>query len=187
MGRDSTRRRITTDTIQRFNRALSLQCATPARHRGSPATRRPKEASMRLLKALLIAVPLSLASATPAFAAEAVKTVYHLNDGRPQAQRALGNIRNHLDADPSARITVVTHGAGVDFLLDGAETADGTPFAGTVDELAQRGVKFMVCNNTLTQRKIARERLSSRAQVVPSGVAEVARLQAQEGYTYLRP
>jgi hypothetical protein len=143
---------------------------------------------MRLLKALLIAVALTFAAAAPAVAADAVvKTVYHLNDGRPQAQRALNNIRNHLDVDPTAKITVVTHGAGIDFLLTGAEAADGTAFSGPVDELAKRGVKFVVCNNTLVQRNIAKDKLLSRAVIVPSGVAEVARLQALEGYTYLRP
>jgi intracellular sulfur oxidation DsrE/DsrF family protein len=143
---------------------------------------------MRLLKALLIALALTFAAAVPAAAADAVvKTVYHLNDGRPQAQRALNNIRNHLDVDPTARIVVVTHGAGIDFLIEGAEAADGTAFSGPVDELAQRGVKFVVCNNTLVQRHIAKEKILKRAVIVPSGVAEVARLQTQEGFGYLRP
>ena len=41
-----------------------------------------------------------------------VKVVYHLSEGIPQASRALGNIRNHLAADPTAKIVVVSHGAG---------------------------------------------------------------------------
>ena len=49
-----------------------------------------------------------------------VKVVYHLSEGIPQASRAIGNIRNHLNADPSVKIVVVTHGLGIDFLLDGA-------------------------------------------------------------------
>jgi intracellular sulfur oxidation DsrE/DsrF family protein len=141
---------------------------------------------MRLLKALLITAALTFAAAAPA-ADAVVKTVYHLNDGRPQAQRALNNIRNQLDVDPTAKIIVVTHGAGIDFLLEGAEAADGTTFAGPVEELAQRGVKFEVCNNTLVQRHIGKEKIIKRAVIVPSGVAEVARLQSQEGYGYLRP
>ena len=42
-----------------------------------------------------------------------VKVVYHLSEGIPQASRAIGNIRNHLAADPSAKIVVVAHGAGI--------------------------------------------------------------------------
>ncbi|MCW5667483.1 MAG: DsrE family protein [Piscinibacter sp.] len=141
---------------------------------------------MTLPKPLLLAVLLS-AAALPALAGDVVKAIYHLNDGRPQAQRALVNIRNHLEADPLAEIAVVANGTGVDFLLEGAETADGSPFAPSVDELGRRGVRFLVCTNTLTLRKIAREKLSPRATLVPSGVAEAARLQAQEGFVYLRP
>jgi intracellular sulfur oxidation DsrE/DsrF family protein len=54
-----------------------------------------------------------------------VKVVYHINEGVAQAYRAMGNIRNHLAADPTAKITVVTHGPGIDFLLDGATNAIG--------------------------------------------------------------
>lgn len=116
-----------------------------------------------------------------------VKVVYHLSEGVPQASRAIGNIRNHLAADPSTKIVVVTHGAGIDFLLDGAATPANQPFAGAIGELANRGVEFRVCNNTLTSRSIAREKVVMEASIVPSGVAEVARLQAKEGFVYLRP
>lgn len=148
----------------------------------------PRRLAMhRLLLATGLALAGSLA-ALPARAADAaIKVVYHLSDGIPQAARALGNIRNHLDDDPSARIVVVAHGAGIDFLLDGAEAAPGKPFAGNVGELAGRGVEFRVCNNTLVARKISPDRLMMEAKVVPSGVAEVARLQAREGFVYLHP
>ena len=49
-----------------------------------------------------------------------VKVVYHLSEGNAQATNAIRNIRNHLTADPSAKIVVVTHAGGVQFLLDGA-------------------------------------------------------------------
>ena len=53
-------------------------------------------------------------------AAEPVKVVYHLNQGIDQAVAGMRNIRNHLDADPTAKIVVVTHASGIDFLLEGA-------------------------------------------------------------------
>ena len=116
-----------------------------------------------------------------------VKVVYHLSEGIPQASRAIGNIRNHLNADPSVKIVVVTHGLGIDFLLDGATNQMDQPFAGSIGELAGRGVEFRVCNNTLTTRKLSKDRVVMEASVVPSGVAEVARLQAKEGFVYLHP
>jgi intracellular sulfur oxidation DsrE/DsrF family protein len=116
-----------------------------------------------------------------------IKVVYHLNEGIAQASRAMGNIRNHLAADPNAQITVVSHGPGIDFLLDGATNAAGQSFAGTIGDLASKGVQFKVCNNTLETRKIAKDRVVMEATVVPSGVAEVAVLQAKSGFVYLRP
>ena len=123
-----------------------------------------------------------------AFAAAAqVKVVYHLSEGVAQAARTMGNIRNHLAADPTVKIVVVTHGPGIDFLLDGALTPTNQPFSGDVGDLASRGVEFRVCNNTLTARKISRDKVVMEATIVPSGVAEVANLQAKQGVVYLRP
>jgi intracellular sulfur oxidation DsrE/DsrF family protein len=116
-----------------------------------------------------------------------IKVVYHLVDGVAQSTRAIGNIRNHLAADPSAKIVVVAHGQGIDFLLDGANNAAGQPFAGSVSDLTAKGVEFRVCNNTLVTRQISADKVLLEAKIVPSGVAEVARLQAQEGFVYLRP
>lgn len=116
-----------------------------------------------------------------------IKVVYHLSEGLPQASRAMGNIRNHLAADPTAKIVVVSHGLGIDFLLDGATNPSNQPFAGGVSDLVNNGVEFRVCNNTLVSRNISPDKLLLEAKIVPSGVAEVAKLQAQEKFAYLRP
>ena len=136
-----------------------------------------------LLRAALISASLIFCNLTFA----QVKVVYHINEGVAQAYRAMGNIRNHLAADPTAKITVVTHGPGIDFLLEGATNAIGESFAGSIGDLASKGVKFNVCNNTLDTRKIPKEKVVMEASVVPSGVAEVALLQAQSGFVYIRP
>lgn len=115
------------------------------------------------------------------------KVVYHVNEGVDKAVPALRNVSNHLSADPSAKIVVVTHGPGIDFLLDGAKDKNGNPFDATVDTLQAKGVEFRVCNNTLVSRKIDKSKVIHQAKIVPSGVAEVARLQSQEGYAYVKP
>ena len=137
-------------------------------------------------KRWLVAATLA-AGAAAAQAQDGVKVVYHLMEGLPQATRAIGNIRNHLAAEPGTRIVVVTHGPGIDFLLDGAADAQGRPYSGSVADLAGKGVQFEVCNNTLTVRNIAKDKVAMEARIVPSGVAEVAKLQAREGFVYLRP
>ncbi len=118
---------------------------------------------------------------------EPVKVVYHVSDGVDQATAALRNIRNHLFADPSVKISVVTHANGIDFLLDGAKDKNGNLFEPNVQELVKMGVDFRVCKITLERRMIDPKRVIEEAKLVPSGVAEVARLQAKEGYVYLRP
>lgn len=142
-------------------------------------------AALSAPSALLLPHVAHAADATEA--REPVKVVYHLNEGVQQASRAIGNIRNHLRADPSAKIVVVAHGQGIDFLLEGAENMVGTPFQPSIEELKAQGVEFRVCNNTLVSRKIDPADVIPEASIVPSGVAEVANLQAHEGYAYLKP
>ncbi|MDO9198879.1 DsrE family protein [Rhodoferax sp.] len=130
---------------------------------------------------LLLAVWVSFASA------QDVKAVYHLTTGIDTAAAVLNNIKNHLDADPKAKIVVVTNGAGIDFLLQDAKDSRGREFSSPVSTLADRGVEFRVCNNTLTDRNISPDKLLMETKIVPSGVAEAARLQAREGFVYIKP
>ena len=130
---------------------------------------------------------LSFALCTAMAAAQDVKVVYHVNTGVETAAAILNNITNELKASPTDKIVVVTHGPGIDFLLSNAKDSKGREFSGQVSALAGRGVEFRVCNNTLEQRKIEASTLLMETSVVPSGVAEVARLQAKEGFVYLKP
>jgi hypothetical protein len=140
---------------------------------------------MKLFRVIAAMLFLSFAVSAGA-AGKPEKVVYHISDAS-NAMQALGNIRNHLNASPNASIVVVTHGAGIDFLLEDAKDKNGNPYDAVVQELANRKVQFRICNNTLEGRKIDRKRVLPEATVVPSGVAEVARLQAQEGYAYIKP
>jgi len=115
------------------------------------------------------------------------KVVYHVNDSGVQAANALRNIGNHLEVNPQARIVVVTHAQGVDFLFDGAKDRNGNPYNIVVEDLKSRGVKFEVCEITLRNRKLVKDRFIPEVTYVPSGVAEITRLQQREGYAYLRP
>ncbi len=137
----------------------------------------------KFLKGLIATVAfLGLSTATLA----ETKVVYHINDSAV-AGLAMNNIKNNLAADPTAKIVVVTHGKGIDFLLDGAADAKGNPYNINVEALEAKGVDFRVCNNTLVSRKIDPKTVLPGAHIVPSGVAELAKLQAKEGYVYIKP
>jgi intracellular sulfur oxidation DsrE/DsrF family protein len=120
-------------------------------------------------------------------AAPPVRIVYHFSEGTAQASRGLEYIRNHLEVDPNAQIVVVAHALGVDFLMKGAKTDKGNAFADAIEDLDLAGVKFRVCEITLRERGLRREQFLPVVQFVPSGVAEIARLQSREGYAYLKP
>ena len=141
---------------------------------------------MNPMRSLVLAACMAVIS-TVSVAAEPIKVVYHLTEGFQEARRALGNIRNHLNADSEAKIVVVANGAGIDFLLQDAQSPDGRGFAGPIGELANRGVEFRVCENTLKGRDMGPDQVVMEASIVPSGVAEAARLQAREGYAYIKP
>jgi hypothetical protein len=138
-----------------------------------------------LFTVLALLVAFSASAASPA--AGPIKTVYHLSEGLEQATVALRYIRNHLSADPKAKIVVVAHASGVDFLLEGAEDKNKNPYNVAVEDLSMQGVEFRVCELTLQSRGIDKAKLLPEVKVVPSGVVEIARLQAREGYAYIRP
>lgn len=148
----------------------------------------------RLMLALLCgALLLPAANAAPAKAMKPVakapapqeKVLYHINDSAV-ARVALRNIENHLSASPDARIVVVTHGKGIDFLLNDAKDDKGA-YAPQVAGLKEKGVEFDVCRNTLKGRNLDENAVIMEARVVPSGVAEIGKLQAKEGFVYLKP
>lgn len=120
-------------------------------------------------------------------AGEPVKVIYHINQGNEQATDGLRNAGNHLAADPSAKIVFVTHAAGIRFLLDGAKDKYGNSYDALVQDLMGKGVEFRLCNFTLLRGNIDRNKVIQGVKIVPSGVAEVSRLQRQEGYAYLKP
>ncbi len=133
----------------------------------------------KFLAALVLAV-----SSLAAWAQDTV--VYHIDDSATQAVKGLRNVRNHLDTDPTAKITVVTHANGVDFLMEGAKDNQGGAMAGPVAALVARGVKFEVCEITLKNRGLKKEQFIQEADFTPSGVVRIAKLQKQ-GAAYIKP
>jgi intracellular sulfur oxidation DsrE/DsrF family protein len=142
--------------------------------------------SKTIVSNTLAATVLSLAGLWSPTALAQDRVAYHIDDAATQGLKGLRNIRNHLDTDPSARITVVTHANGVDFLLDGAKDANGGAFAGPVAALVARGVKFEVCEITLRNRNLKKEQFIQEAEFTPSGVVRLTKLQVA-GHAYIKP
>ena len=117
------------------------------------------------------------------------KVIYHVNYF--DVKRSIGamrNAQNHINAlgQGNHEIRFVLHGNGVELLRKVAQESPDA--ANRIDSLRSQGVNFNICANTLKGRKIALEDLhfAEQADIVPSGVAEIGKLQ-QEGFVYLRP
>lgn len=120
-------------------------------------------------------------------AEDPIKVVYHVMDTEAQGMLAMGNIRNHLRADPSAKITLVALFKGINLLMEGTTDKNGNPYALAVQELSGKGVQFEICKKSMDFFKVNPGQVLPKVKVIPSGVAEIARLQAQEHYVYIKP
>lgn len=166
---------------------LQARFAPPVRRPG-PGWREALALAVPGLAALALSVWLAFsAPGAPPAAAEAatLRVVYHISS-TATARASLRNLTNHLNASPEAKIVVVAHNDGVDFLLRGARDESGRAFEPDVSRFLERGVEFRVCYNTLERRQIGPDKVIPAATLVPSGIAEISRLQSKEGYTYLR-
>ncbi len=128
------------------------------------------------------------------------KVVYHINYDDPKTQAgALRNIQNHINAvgEEDLDLKVVMHGKGLSLLLTPDQLENTKLKLGNATDAMQtkitglknQGVGFEVCANTLKGKKINYEDDLfdvDEADIVPSGVAEVAKLQAM-GYSYIKP
>lgn len=123
---------------------------------------------------------------TPAFAQD--KVLYHIDNAAEQGMKALRNVRNQIDAEPTTKIIVVTHGDGVDLLLDGAKDPKSQASYGPlIADLKSRGVHFEVCMVTMKRRNLTKSQFVLEADFVPSGVVRITQLQNREHFAYIKP
>jgi uncharacterized protein len=110
--------------------------------------------------------------------------VFHLDEpskGRTdQVLRNIENLLNDLGKD-DVEVELVANGAGVKALVDGPES-----HAVQVQKLVDLGVNFVACSHSLSMLDINREALLKSVEVVPAGVSELVKKQAQ-GWAYIRP
>lgn len=153
---------------------------------------------MRFLKiafASLVAFVLLASTVTSSANAEErygkQKVVYHINypgdEGDKAYLGALKNIQNHINAVGAKNLDlkVVIHGNGIALLQSAKSTG---PVQTAVSNLKSQNVNFDVCANTLASKNISQDSLFEvfDEDIVPSGVAELARLQGM-GYAYIKP
>jgi len=117
------------------------------------------------------------------------KAVYHLNSKDIDTQKdVLRNSQNHINAigKDKLELRIVMHAGGLNLLKTAMTDVD---VKSQVDNLKLQGVRFIVCKVTLDRNKIDYKTDLydvSEKDIVPSGVAEIASLQAK-GFGYVKP
>ena len=108
------------------------------------------------------------------------KVIFQLSDNDTFVQKSLiRQLSNLLEAMKDISVEVVTHGYGIDFLLE------DSPFRNNIDALQCKGVDFLACENTLRQENLDRSALLKSTSIVPAGIAHIVQRQS-EGWSYIK-
>ena len=111
--------------------------------------------------------------------------VFHVDwEKEENLTMALNNIKNLLKEIPAekASICLVANGAAAKMLR--REIA--IQHAPDIQSLSKKGVRFLVCRNSLIHFGIPPEDLLEPCEVIPAGIVELIRLQSN-GYAYIKP
>jgi intracellular sulfur oxidation DsrE/DsrF family protein len=140
-----------------------------------------KKSHMKNILLLFFALALPLFATAQSVDKKKHKVVFQLTSSDTLVHKALiKQIRNVQAAAPNTKIEVVCHNNGITFL----QTAVSKQTAG-VQELKKNGVDFVACENTMRERKIAREELAAECRTVPAGLVEIIDKQ-EKGWAYVK-
>jgi uncharacterized protein len=109
------------------------------------------------------------------------KIIFQLTDGDAGVhQKFIRQLHNILSAAPKAKIEVVTHGMGIDLLKLEQNTFEEELF-----DLSNKGIVFVICENTLKQRGMNKTQFLPLSGFVPSAILELVQKQEQ-GWIYIK-
>ena len=89
-------------------------------------------------------------------------------------------LNNILTVAPDTKLEVVCHGPVINILM-----IDKTTAHDKIQQMKNKGVIFMACENTLKEKNIAKEKIISKAGFVPSAWVEILTKQ-EEGWSYIK-
>lgn len=110
------------------------------------------------------------------------RIIMQLSSNDTLVWKGLMNNLKHLKTGwgDSVVIEVVAHGPGLDFLTKGKTTQQEK-----ITHFKKMGIEFIACENTMAERKIARETIITEAGFVKMGIGEIVRKQEQ-GWSYIK-
>lgn len=138
---------------------------------------------MKKTQILLFVIALFFANNTNAQNVEKIhQVVIQLNSADTAVwSSTIGNIKNLQKIWPGAvKIEVVVHGKALNFLV-----ATKTHLLDEINSVANKGVIFSACENTMNKHAITKDMLIPVASTVPSGVGELV-IKQENGWSYLK-
>ena len=92
----------------------------------------------------------------------------------------LRQINNVLKDAPGTKIELVCHGGAIFMLVK-----EKTSFSAELGKLADKGVQFAACANSMRKNNLDKTQLIPAAAVVPNGVIEVVSKE-EDGWGYIK-
>lgn len=110
-----------------------------------------------------------------------LKIVFQLTSSDTLVHKAIiRQLNNILKEDSSIKLAVICHGPGIEMLLK-----TKTKVNLSVQELSQKGVEFVACENTMLEKKISQNELISGISYVKAGIIEIAKRQ-KDDWSYIK-
>lgn len=112
-----------------------------------------------------------------------MSTVFHFSSDASVQKHAIANVSNLLadDTIDLGTVALVANGAGIKLL----STADSKS-PDEVGGLVERGVEIKACQNSMDAFDLTKSDLIDGVEPVPSGVGELTKLQAKDGFAYIK-
>ena len=140
---------------------------------------------MTRLRMLALLACLTLSPAIHSADAEAPGVVFHL-DSDTSMNRMLTQVARHHSFNPDVETHVILIGNGVKPALEGAKDVNGGQYSAQMEQLMASGIRIFACEATLNYYNLTEDNLAFGVETVPSGVAALGKLQAREGWGYIK-
>lgn len=109
------------------------------------------------------------------------RIVFQLTTDDTLAHKSLMKQLNNITAvAPDTKIEVVCHGPGLNMLVTGKTTVQDK-----ILQMKNKGVVFMACEFSMSERKITKENIIPEAGFVKAGIIEIVTKQEQ-GWSYIK-
>lgn len=109
-----------------------------------------------------------------------LKVVIQLSSSDSLVQKAtIGQLNNILNAFSKIQIELVMNGSGIDLVL----TESG--FSNMLELQHQKGIQFVVCQNSLNQKNLSANSLLTFVNITPSAIAYLI-IKQHEGWSYIK-